>query len=303
MEVSLHVTILFLLAQTTSAASVSWYEDPKVLVPAIVALLTATVSATIAIIIHRRTLQKRKILCVQEKPTLLVPMKEPVHSIVKMYHGQEPIAKAYLFQLEVSNIGNHAITKLPIHAEFDLGSRVVQTIIDPTPKNGFSPVSCSQHFNDKWTATIDLLNPKDKVRFSILSLDNQTDMMKVSSHHENVVAKIESPESLAKRGRIYSLGMTAFSAMMLTLLVWSIGELIGSNRSANKRVAELEKAVEELSVTNRNLGRVKDNYFDGMMTCQNKLQQRESELNDLRSKLGAATQPSSVERELNRTRN
>lgn len=174
-----------------------WYKDPTI-VGFVGAIVGALITSAVSIYLWRKSSRRKRVDCAVGDPTSLLSISDTIKEKLDVTFEGRPVSSAFLFPLEVVNSGSAAISQQPVLIRLPEGSKIVDWRIETDPEIGFGEIT-SIKSEERWLKLgITLLNPGDRVRIEILSIDNPSADIDIGLKNEDVESRVFSRRSVEK---------------------------------------------------------------------------------------------------------
>ncbi|MCV3213987.1 hypothetical protein OGM63_10745 [Plectonema radiosum NIES-515] len=153
------------------------------------AVVGAVITAAASIFIWKKTNQVRRVDCVINDASSLLSFSEAIRSQLEVTYSGERANSVFLFNLEVFNSGNQAVSNHPVLIRLDNSAKIVDYSVKTQPEVGFGKISELQRQNNELDLSIELLNPGDRVYLELISVNNASGMIDVYMKNVNVTCR------------------------------------------------------------------------------------------------------------------
>ena len=153
------------------------------------AVVGAMITAAASLFISKKTNQIRRVDCVINDASSLLSFSEAIRSELEVTYSGERANSVFLFNLEVFNSGNQAVSNHPVLMRLDNSAKIVGYSVKTQPEVGFGKISELQRQNNVLDLSIELLNPGDIVYLELISVNNVSGMIDVYMKNANVICR------------------------------------------------------------------------------------------------------------------
>jgi hypothetical protein len=172
-------------------------------------------------------LSKKKMKVVFEKTSISTMMNvhDKIKDKIKVEYEGKQIDNIYSFSVKIKNTGNVEVETLPLLFVFDSNTKILGINIKTAPSRGIGVEKKENEVESELKYEIDLLNPKDKIYFDIITTGNASEKLEVHAHvsglnfyESNIITTKELMMELAKE---YMLSTPFMPSVILQRLLQS----------------------------------------------------------------------------------
>ncbi len=165
----------------------NWYENPTIAAIS-GGVVGSVITAAVSMWITKKTSQIRRVDCIIDKPVSLLSFSDTIRTKLEIKYSGEQASSVFLYNLEVFNSGNQAVTTQPCLIRLDDKAKIIGYSIKTQPAVGFGEISQSQSQNSL-DLSIQLLNPGDRVYLELISVNNASEKIDVYMKNANVICR------------------------------------------------------------------------------------------------------------------
>jgi hypothetical protein len=139
--------------------------------------------------ITKKTSQIRRVDCITDAPVSLLSFSDTIRTKLEIKYSGEQASSVFLYNLEVFNSGNQAVTTQPCLIRLDDKAKIIGYSIKTQPAVGFGEITKLQPSLNSLDLSIQLLNPGDRVYLELISVNNASEKIDVYMKNANVICR------------------------------------------------------------------------------------------------------------------
>ena len=150
----------------------------------------------------------------------LINISPKIEDKIKIEWDGAQLKNVSFFKVRLINDGNVAVKSQPILFSFELGSWVVDMQYVTKPNREFGNIKniSDESLPHEVKIIVDLINPKEEIEFSFLTVDTKTELLNVYAKSENL--KFHKKISRDIQWGIASIGILLMSIGYFVFLFW-----------------------------------------------------------------------------------
>jgi hypothetical protein len=166
----------------------NWYENPTIAAIS-GGVVGSVITAALSMWITKKTSQIRRVDCIIDKPVSLLSFSDTIRTKLEIKYSGEQASSVFLYNLEVFNSGNQAVTTQPCLIRLDDKAKIIGYSIKTQPAVGFGEITKLQPSLNSLDLSIQLLNPADRVYLELISVNNASEKIDVYMKNANVICR------------------------------------------------------------------------------------------------------------------
>lgn len=166
----------------------NWYENPTIAAIS-GGVVGSVITAAVSMWITKKTSQIRRVDCIINDASSLLSFSDTIRTKLEIKYSGEQASSVFLYNLEVFNSGNQAVTTQPCLIRLDDKAKIIGYSIKTQPAVGFGEITKSQPSLNSLDLSIQLLNPGDRVYLELISVNNASEKIDVYMKNANVICR------------------------------------------------------------------------------------------------------------------